>query len=116
MDFWSGNTLADAKGRLTGIIDWDDSIYGPRLLCLGMALWGIYAMTNGDADAVTSYVNVYDQTAQLTEMERVLWPDMVTARAATSWYGAKLVSEEAAAGDLRRIEQWVAYRAELPDA
>jgi hypothetical protein len=109
VDLWANNTLVTGD-RLSGVIDWNDTHYAPRLLCTAMALWGAYVASDGDFQVAREYMATYRKHLRpgLTQTELRLWPHMMISRAFTSWYGARLIGEEDAHNDERLIGKLVA--------
>jgi len=85
----------------------NDTERAPRLLDVGMALWGAYVANDGDFTVAQEYMDNYAQNLRvpLTRNEERTWTSFMVARAYASWVGAINVNEKAAAGDARLIQK-----------
>jgi hydroxylysine kinase len=79
-DFHPGNVIVDERGEVSGILDFDDCLYAPRVLDLAIAV-SYFAPREGDAEpAVAPFIEGWNRLLPLTPRERSLLPMLVGAR------------------------------------
>jgi Ser/Thr protein kinase RdoA (MazF antagonist) len=81
-DFHPGNVIVDADGKVTGILDFGDTINAPRILDLAISL-SYFVPREGDAAAtVAPFIAGWERVLPLTDQERGLLPTLVAGRLA----------------------------------
>ena len=78
LDYARGNILLK-KGKLTGILDFDDLTYAPLIICLGYTVWNaLYA--SDDVKKARSYLAHYSKVRRPTLKELLLLRDIMLLR------------------------------------
>jgi len=77
-DFDRGNILLVGED-ISAVLDFDDTHYGPVVICLANTIWDILAISTGD-EAVHLYIETYESSRQMSEDELSLIPDIVLYR------------------------------------
>ena len=78
-DYDIENTLFDDNNKLVGILDFDDLVVMPVVVCLAFSLWSLLFETS-DMKLVTRYINMYIKTRQLTTHELSYIPQILLFR------------------------------------
>lgn len=78
-DYDIENTLFNDKDELVGMLDFDDLIVMPVVVCLAFSLWSLLFET-GDMKLVARYISVYAQTRLLTPLELHYIPHILLFR------------------------------------
>lgn len=72
-DFDRGNILVNADHEVSGVLDFDDVLYGPFAVCLGYTLYDILERT-GDEQNLQRYITDYQQERVLSANEKAWLP------------------------------------------
>lgn len=78
LDVMHHNILTQ-KGKLTAVLDFDDLCYSPRVLCLGITLFDVLAITRS-VESMFEYLSAYSRTVKLTRQELKLLKDIILFR------------------------------------
>lgn len=76
IDF-DGNVLTK-NDKVTGIVDFDDLMYSPAIVCLGYSLWNI--LDDEGEDAMRYYLSEYEKIRPLTFLEKEALPNVIFFR------------------------------------
>lgn len=78
-DYDIENTLFDNSDKLQAILDFDDLVLMPVIVCLSFTLWSVLFET-GDISNVDHYVETYTKIRKLTPLEVSLIPRIILFR------------------------------------
>lgn len=78
-DYDIENTLFDDKDNLLSILDFDDLVVMPVVVCLAFSLWSVFFETD-DLKLVRHYLDVYIKSRALTPLEQLYIPRILLFR------------------------------------
>jgi len=78
-DFDIENTLFDSKDNLVSILDFDDLVVAPVVVCLAFSLWSVLFETT-NMRSVRNYLATYTQTRKISALEQLYIPRILLFR------------------------------------
>jgi Ser/Thr protein kinase RdoA (MazF antagonist) len=78
LDFDAGNILTDKYGEITAVLDFDDLMLAPLVMCLGFTLWDIQVQAN--AKMAKQYLKYYSKIRPLSATETLALPSVILFR------------------------------------
>lgn len=95
MDIKHDNVLT-INDKVTGLIDFADTMYAPFVFCLANALWDVLEVSD-DINIAATYVRAYQKIRPLSDLERKHLQTIVLIRGWITLHGYLLTNQQTAA-------------------
>ncbi len=88
------NNVITRDDTLVGVIDFADINYAPLAFCLAGTLWDIFEASDGNKADLEAYIHSYEQSRELTELEKRALYDIIVLRGWIALHGTMLTTPD----------------------